>query len=161
MNLQSPTLEDVPEMTLAFTPSELAVSSVKNVSAGAEVTSRSEPLIERLYNVSERVEGNLLSAGGTVRIKGQKLKVAGESDDTGLFFAPCDSDGSYNNDMSDWLQVKPNELVDNSASSILFNLPHSVSSGSYRLILRTAYGSGSRLNKTVRCGVYDAVVTVA
>lgn len=161
MNLQSPTLEDVPEMTLAFTPSELAVSSVKNVSAGAEVSNRTEPHIERLYNVSERVEGNLLSEGGTVRIKGQKLKVAGESDDTGLFFAPCDSDGSYNNDMSDWLQVKPNELVDNSASSILFNLPHSVSSGSYRLILRTAYGSGSRLNKTVRCGVYDAVVTVA
>ena len=78
MNLQNPTLDDVPEMSLSFTPSELALDSVKNVTVGAEVTSRSEPLIERLYNVSERVEGNLLSVGGTVRIKGQKLKVAGD-----------------------------------------------------------------------------------
>ena len=52
-------------------------------------------------------------------------------------------------------------IVDNTNTKILFNIPSTVASGSYRLILRTAYGSGTRINKKVRTGVYAEKVMLA
>lgn len=43
----------------------------------------------------------------------------------------------------------------------LFELPNSVVAGSYRIIVQTAYGSGKRVNKSVKCGVYDKIVNVS
>ena len=43
----------------------------------------------------------------------------------------------------------------------MFELPNSVVAGSYRIIVQTAYSSGKRVNKSVKCGVYDKIVNVS
>lgn len=43
----------------------------------------------------------------------------------------------------------------------MFELPNSVVAGSYRIIVQTAYGSGKRVNKSVKCDVYDKIVNVS
>jgi hypothetical protein len=43
---------------------------------------------------------------------------------------------------------------------VVMNVPQSLQPGTYRLIVQTAYGSGARINKTVRKGVFEEIVTV-
>lgn len=155
----NPDIKDIPKMTLSFSPSELALEAVKGVSVAADVTESNVPQISELYDMHLRKSGNALSAGRSVRIKGKRLKVAGLESETGVFLASCDDAGKYSDDESSWIHVPPPELIDNSASALVFNIPEQAS-GSYRLLVRTAYGSGSRVNKTVRTGVFSDIVTV-
>lgn len=117
--------------------------------------------MEGLYNIHTKKEGCELSIGYSARITGKRLKIAGEETETGLYLASCTDDGTYDTDSSTWTAIGMENIVDNTNTKILFNIPSTVTSGSYRLILRTAYGSGTRINKTVRTGVYAEKITVA
>ena len=160
MDTTNPSVKDVPGMKLAFTPSELALDAVKDVTVAADVTETAEPLITEVFDMSTRTSGGSITAGRTIRIKGRKLKVAGDESETGVFFAPCDSDGSYSGAADNWVQVNKSELIDNTATTLVLNVPQDTAAGSYRLLVHTAYGSGSRINKTIRKGAYDSVITV-
>ena len=160
MDTTSPSISDVPAMGLAFTPSELALNAVRGVTVAGDVTESNAPLITGMYNVSARADGAAAAKGQTVRLKGKRLKIAGEQSEVGIFFAPCDESGKYEGEVSSWFQIPESELVDNTTSSLLFNMPGGIESGTYRLIVRTAYGSGSRVNKTVRSGVFADIVSV-
>lgn len=93
---------------------------------------------------------------------GSRLKVAGSKDDIGVFFfAPCDETGAYSSDYSKWIRIGAERIVNNTISLLMFELPNSVVAGSYRIIVQTAYGSGKRVNKSVKCGVYDKIVNVS
>ncbi|MBP3742541.1 MAG: DUF4469 domain-containing protein [Treponema sp.] len=157
----NPGIADVPDMTLSFTPSELAVEAVKGVTAGADITTTNEPVLSSLYNIHTKEEGSELSIGHSARITGKRLKIAGEETETGLYLASCSEDGTYDMDSSTWTALGMENIVDNTNTKILFNIPTSVTAGSYRLILKTAYGSGTRINKTVRTGVYGEKVMLA
>lgn len=160
MEVTAPGIEDIPKMKLAFTPSDLALKAVENVTVGADVTKENVPTFSELYDIHSMSAGNVLTAGFTVRVSGKGLKVAG--DDCGVYLAPCTENGTYQTDSSDWLLICGTEdFIDNTASRLEFNLPSDVAKGSYRLIVKTAYSSGSRLNKTSRAGIMDGIVTVA
>ncbi len=163
METLTPKISDVPEMSVSFSPSELALSSVKDVVVGLDVTKSTEPEILSLLDMKTKTSGVNLSAGGTVKISGKRLKVAGGSDlQVGVFFVPCSEDGSYKNDLSEWICVPVEELaMGNTSGSIIFNMPENISAGNYRLAVRTAYGSSGRTNKTVREGFFGEIVTVA
>lgn len=158
---ETPGIEDVPEMTLSFTPSELALEAVKEVTAGADVSATTEPLLSSLYNIHTKKSGTELSIGYSVRIMGKRLKIAGDEDKTGLYLASCTEDGTYDTDSSTWTSIGMENIVDNTNTKILFNIPSEVTAGKYRLIIKTAYGSSTRVNKTVRTGVYGETVSIA
>ena len=161
MDSVTPRIQDVPAMTLSFSPSEIALEAVKGVTAGADVSKTNEPVLSSLYNIHTKQEGAELSIGYAARITGERLKIAGDEAETGLYFAPCTNDGLYDFDSSSWTALEMENIVDNTNTKILFNIPQDIASGSYRLILKTAYGSGKRINKTVRTGVYGEKVTLA
>ena len=156
-----PGIEDVPEMTLSFTPSDIALEAVKNVTAGADISMTNEPVLESLFNIHTKHEGSELSIGHSARITGKRLKIAGNEMETGLYLASCSENGIYDNDFSTWTALGAENIVDNTNTNILFNIPNDITAGNYRLILKTAYGSGSRINKTVRTGVYSEIVSIA
>lgn len=156
-----PGIEDIPKMTLSFTPSDLALQAVKDVTAGADVSTTNEPVFAELFNIHTKKSGTELSVGQSARITGKRLKIAGDEAETGLFFAPCKEDGTYSTDFSEWTVLGMENIVDNTNTAILFNIPEDFEAGSYRLIVKTAYGSGTRINKTVRTGVYAETVTVS
>ena len=156
-----PGIEDVPEMTLSFTPSDMALDAVKNVTAGADVSISNEPALESLSNIHTKQNGSELSIGHSARITGKRLKIAGNEMETGLYLASCSENGIYDNDPSTWTALGAANIVDNTNTNILFNIPNDIMAGKYRLILKTAYGYGSRINKSVRTGVYREVVSIA
>lgn len=161
MDTLTPDIHDVPEMRLAFTPSEMALEAVKGVTVAADVTGSNEPVINEVFDMNSLTTGTTVTKGYSVRLKGKRLKIAGEENETGIFFAPCDAGGKYEDDVSTWNHIAFSQIIDNTASVLLFNTPADMESGSYRLIVKTAYGSGSRVNKTVRSGLYPAVIEIA
>ena len=99
------------------------------------------------------------SVGYTARVTGTGLKVAGTN--SGVFLAPCDDEGVYQMDGSDWVSVCDSEtLIDNTNTRLEFNIPADTTAGTYRLIVKTASGSGNRVNKTLRTGMMEEVITV-
>lgn len=158
---ETPDIEDIPKMTLSFTPSDIAIEAVKDVTAGADISTTNEPLLSALYNIHTRKSGTELSIGYSARITGKRLKIAGNEAKTGLYLASCTEDGTYDPDPSSWISLGMENIVDNTNTKILFNIPDSVTAGNYRLIIKTAYGSGTRINKTVRTGVFVETVSIA
>ncbi|MDE6350099.1 MAG: DUF4469 domain-containing protein [Treponemataceae bacterium] len=161
MGMASPGIGDIPAMKPAFTSSEKTVAVMRRLAVSADVTKDNIPSICGVYDMRTRSDGALLSAGYSVRIKGQRLKVAGVSAETGVFLAPCDEQGTYASDITQWVHISVDDLIDNSAGQLLFNVPPETTAGTYRLLIRTAYGSGNRVNKKVRTGLFDSVVLVA
>ena len=158
---EEPGIDDVPKMTLSFTPSDIALEAVKDVTAGADISTTNEPLISSLYNIHTKTSGTRLSKGYSARITGRRMKIAGDEAETGLYLASCSEDGTYDMDSSTWTCLGMENIVDNTNTKILFNIPDTVTSGKYRLLIKTAYGSGTRINKTVRTGVYGETVLIA
>lgn len=154
-------VNNVPKMTLGFTPSEEALEMVKDISVAADVTKSNSPVISSLYDMHSETVSDTISAGYTVRIKGDKLKIAGSEAGDGLFFAPSDENGKKSDDETKWTHIRPAQFIDNTAKTLIFNVPSDMKAGKYRLILRTAYGSGTRINKSHREGEYENIVTVA
>ena len=148
-------------MTLSFTPSDIALEAVKDVTAGADISTTNEPLISSLYNIHTKTSGTRLSKGYSARITGRRMKIAGDEAETGLYLASCTEDGIYDANFSTWISLGMENIVDNTNTKILFNVPDSIAAGNYRLIIKTAYGSGTRINKTVRTGVYGETVLIA
>ncbi len=159
INKDNPSIEDVPPMTLGFTPSQKALDAVKDVSVAADISKKNLPEISEIFNVKARAVSDSLNAGYSIKIHGAKLKIAGEEDKVGLFFAPCDEQGRYDEeDMSGYLHVKESELIANMATELECNVPEE--KGRYRLIIATAYRSKNENSKTIRFGLYEKVVVI-
>lgn len=96
-----------------------------------------------------------------LRIKGRRLKIAGESDSVGLFFAPNDENGDFNKTEADWIKIDESSFFKNTSSFLELILSNSLVSGkNYTLIIKTAAGRGSVINKTIRTFVYDKPITI-
>ena len=105
----------------------------------ADITEDKNPFITEIYDMFTRSGGNTVTSGHTIRLKGKKLKVAGSEAETGVFFAPCAEDESFSENISDWIQILQNDLIENTASILMFNLPQEITAGMYKIIIRTAY----------------------
>lgn len=159
MESANPEISDVPKMTLGFTPSTIALDAVKDITVGADITKSNEPVPRYLLDLHTNTSGQDITSGYTARVTGTGLKVAGTN--SGVFLAPCDDEGVYQMDGSDWVSVCDSEtLIDNTSTRLEFNIPADTTAGTYRLIVKTASGSGNRVNKTLRTGMMEEVITV-
>ena len=156
MESTNPEISDVPSMTLGFTPSIKAIEAVKNITVGADITKSNLPMPKTLLDLHTKTLGVDIY---TVRVGGTGLKVAGTN--SGVFLAPCDDEGVYQMDGSDWVSVCDSEtLIDNTNTRLEFNIPADTTAGTYRLIVKTASSTGNRVNKTLRTGMMEEVITV-
>ena len=126
---------------------------------GADITKSNLPMPKTLLDLHTKTLGVDITSGYTVRVGGTGLKVAGEN--SGIFLAPCDDEGIYKTDESDWVSVcNAEDLIDNTNTQLEFNVPVDTTAGTYRLIVKTASSTGNRVNKTLRTGIMEDVVTV-
>ncbi|MCM1321348.1 MAG: DUF4469 domain-containing protein [Bacteroides sp.] len=160
MASENPGIDDVPNMKLAFTPSELALAAVKDVSVAADITGSNDPVINEVFDLRTRSSGTELSAGQSVRVRGSRLKVAGDGEETGVFLVPCLEGEPSESDSAKWIHIAESDLIDNTSSVLMFNVPADTA-GTFKLVVKTAYGSGNRVNKTVRTGTFDKILSIA
>lgn len=152
-----PSASDVPELSVGFTPSELVKAAVKDISVNLAVMEETSPVINTVTDYATGQETHSLTLGSAVSIKGDRLKIAGEPETTGFYFAPEAENGSF--DMENAVRVPL--LVKNYPTELSFMLPADLQAGkSYYLVIKTASGKGTRVNKTIRTGVSSFTVTV-
>ena len=96
-----------------------------------------------------------------VRITGRRLKIAGEDEKNGLFFAPQKPDGTIDAEETDWTRIEEEKFFKNTFSYLEFILPSTLTPDTeYSLVLRTSSGRGNRVNKTLRTLIFPKPLTV-
>ena len=93
---------------------------------------------------------DLLTPGGTLKIRGGKLKIVGDNPLVGVFF----EDESVN-----MIQVPENDIIVNNPAELIIQIP-ALTSGAYKLVIRNQFAAG-RLLKEPRATVFDKTLTVA
>jgi hypothetical protein len=94
-----------------------------------------------------------LTPNRNLRILGNKLKIAGENEDVGVYFVPQDG--------GERVKVDPSDVVKNDPSEVMVHTP-ALPAGTYTVEVVTQFtGSGGKALKEPRKAVFDRVLTVA
>ena len=134
------------KFVLKFAPSETAEEALKNLSVDKVLYADASPEIVAVENLSPKAEGDSLTAGQPARITGSRLKVGGEG--AGIYFAPCDENGTPSSDEGSWLRVDETEVFRNMPSELNIFVPQGIEPGkTYRIIVRTQYLPNGRSRK--------------
>ena len=158
---ENPNLSEIPNLTLNFTPSQEALSAVAKADISMAKLEENAPQISMIEDLSTHKKDFTVTAGKPIRITGRRLRVAGEAEKTGLFFAPQSSSGKIDETESDWIKLEENDFFKNTNTFIEIILPESLQSGkSYTLVIKTSSGRGKAVNKTVRKLEYEKALTV-
>lgn len=83
------------------------------------------------------------------------LKVMGEN--SGIWFAPLDSDGNVSKDESSWTEVAKETISHNKPKSLEFYVPDSLSESEYKIVIRTRYCSGDKELKSAVTAISKTV----
>lgn len=155
---ENPGESSIPGFKLNFTPSTRAQEVVDSLKVDKVIIADSSPSIDKIINTfNQNAERNLLKGKG-VRITGTKLKVMGE--DSGIWFAPLDTDGNVTKDESTWIQVATETISQNKPKTLEFYVPDSITEADYKIVIRTRYCSGDKELKSA-VSVISKTVTVA
>ena len=140
---ENPSESNIPGFKLNFTPSQKAQSVLDTLKVDKVVFSQTQPVINKIINTFDKTENLHLTRGKVVKIIGSKLKIAGA--DSGIWFAPQETDGTVTKDEATWITVEAEKISSNLPKSLEFYIPENLSENTtYVLILRTRYCNGNK-----------------
>lgn len=153
------------EFDVGFTPDKTLVEAAKSAEAKAVMASDSSPVIETVQDMDKMSaveENGEVSGGKLCALNGRQMRVAGDEAETGIFMVPCDDDGNYKKDMSDWVRADSKSIWRNNMKEVIFKVPKVA--GKHRICIATkAPLNGNKreemLLKHARVGV-SMIVTV-
>ncbi len=124
-----------PSIIVKFSPSEIIKAAIANITVEPSDYIEPSGTISEIINVDTGVADGSLSLNGSVQITGKKLLIGGEG--SGIWFAPVTNvEDSVNESSADWIQVTA-KLSVNKPGTLLFPLPKTLESGTYRIVLKT------------------------
>ena len=146
-----------PDITVKFSPSELTKSAIAEITVVKEDYSEPVAVINNIVDVDTGSADGILSLNGSVQILGKKLLIGGE--DSGIWFAPATGEEAVIDESgTDWTQVTA-KLAMNKPGTLLFALPKTLTSGKYRIVLKTRSPSNLKyVRKDLVKTISDAVV---
>lgn len=154
----TPGSECVSGFEARFTVNEELREKLKRVTASVTAVVDSSPQISEIQNLLDGSTDGKLKATFSVRIKGKKLKVAGEN--SGIFFVPCLEDGQPSDDESSWVKVPESFVTRNTDGFLEFFIPRDIECGrKFFLAVRTSV-RGSVVLKHPSTGFSTLAVTI-
>ena len=156
---ENPGESSIPGFKLNFTPSTRAQEAVDSLKVDKVIIADSSPTIDRIINTFNQNEERNLLKGKGVRITGTKLKIMGE--DSGIWFAPLDTDGNVSKDETAWIQVAAETISQNKPKTLEFYVPDSITEADYRIVIRTRYCSGDKELKSAVSAISKTVSIAA
>ena len=157
----NPQVSDLPGISLKFTPSSAAKEAVSALSANSFMVSDPAPQISAVTSLYDGNTDGTLYQSYPVRLTGGKLKVDVDNEDSGIFFVPVTSAGTPSTEENTWIEVDTDYLPRNTASTLEFYIPSSVSVDTeYFIAVRTSYISASQTRSAPVTGYTANTVTV-
>ncbi|MGV8090697.1 MAG: DNA-binding domain-containing protein [Mangrovibacterium sp.] len=108
------------------------------------------PGIFQVTDVKTGSVNDLLSPNRSLKIKGRKIRVAGDNEEVGVYFV--------NQTSGENIRVDPSDLVTNNPSELVIVIPE-LKAGTYKLQITTRY-SKHVLVRQPRTVIFDKVLTV-
>lgn len=94
-----------------------------------------------------------------MRISGERLKIAGSNDETGIFFAPVLESGKIDENEENWKKVS--KLFRNFPKELSFFLPEIAKADSkWFIVVRTASSWGSRTTSNLKTSISKNPISV-
>ncbi len=112
----------------------------------------SSTTIAQVTDVKTGSVNDRLTPNRNLRIKGYKLKLAGENETVGIYFVNTATEAR--------VKVPADEIVTNNPSELVIVTPE-LTAGIYRLEVTTQYSTGGTLLKEPRTAIFDNDLTVA
>lgn len=156
---ENPGESSIPGFKICFTPSTKAQEAVDSLKVDKVIIADSSPVFDRIINTFNQNENRILSKGKGVKVTGNRLKLLGE--DSGLWFAPLEEDGSVCKDESKWTSVNSETISANKPKSLEFYVPDSLAEGSYCIVLRTRWCSGDKELKSPVSAISKTITIAA
>ncbi|MBO4731769.1 MAG: DUF4469 domain-containing protein [Spirochaetaceae bacterium] len=146
-----------PDITVKFSPSELTKSAIAGIAVDKEDYSAPVAVISKIVDVDTGSADGVLSLNGSVQILGKKLLIGGEG--SGIWLASATGeDAVIDESGSNWIQVTA-KLSVNKPGTLLFPLPKTLTSGTYRIVLKTRSPSNLKyVRKDLVKTISDAVI---
>jgi hypothetical protein len=132
-----------------FNQDELLRREIPGVRVQVMGVGESGIIISHVVDVKTGSVNDLLTPGGTLKIRGGKLKITGDDPQVGVWFE---------SDTGIIEPVTERDLIVNNPAELIVQIP-ALAAGRYQLVIRTQY-SGSALLKEPRTAVYEKVLTV-
>lgn len=157
----NPNISEIPNLSLGFTPSQEALKAVSKADISMAKPEETLPQISRIEDLSTHKTDCTITAGQPVRITGRNLRIAGDEEQVGLYFAPQNDNGKINDNEAEWLKIDDSSFFKNTHTYQELILPATLESGkSYFIVIRTASGHSKTINKTIKEMIYDIPVKV-
>lgn len=151
------------EFGVGFTPAQGLVEAARCAEAKAVMESESAPVLETVLDMETMEENNTVTAGLPAVVSGERLRVAGDEEETGVYLAPCDAEDNCHQDRRDWVRVASRFVWRNFMGEVMFKVPNV--KGRHRVVIATkAPLNGSHdealLLKHARVGMSEVVNVV-
>lgn len=147
-----------PNLTVKFTPSKSLKDSVKDVEITSSEYKETTGSISLITDVSSGGSSGTLTAGGSVLLEGNGIKVGGEN--SGIWFAPV-SESEELSIEADWIKVF-SAFVYNTSGKLLFALPSELIAGStYKIVIRTKLAGRSGYERKTLVQIVSDAVAIA
>lgn len=106
--------------------------------------------IGQVLDVKTGTVNELLTPGRNLKITGNRLKIAGDKDEVGIYFSSEDGEQ---------FKVETSDIVSNNPSELIIVIPELPHGGGFRLSITSQY-AGSVLLKEPKTAVFDKVLFV-
>ena len=126
---------ETPDISVKFLQSKLTKDAISEIAVEKENYSEPVGTITKIVDVETASAEGTLSLNGTVQITGKKLMIGGEG--SGIWLAPATGEEAVIDESgADWTPVTA-KLSVNKPGTLLFPLPKMLTSGTYRIVLKT------------------------
>ena len=132
-----------------FNQGDILRKEIPNVKVQVMGVGESGIVVSHVVDTKTGSVNDLLTPGGTVKIKGGKLKIAGENPQEGV---------SFEDEAGNAVRVDERDIVVNNPSELIVQIPP-LAAGRYQLVICTQFSGATRL-KEPRMLVYEKILSV-
>lgn len=128
-------------------------TALKNVTVNIRGMASSGTYINKVTDVTTKLENSRLTPSGGVNVTGNRIRIAGEATGVGLFLT-----NQVDNSV---VPIPLSSIINNEPSKISFIVPSNLPVGDYKLSIGTQFSTASTLLKEARTFVFDYILSVA
>ena len=133
-----------------FNQGDLLRKEIPGVKVQVMGVGESGILISHVADVKTGSVNDLITPGGAIKIRGGKLKIAGDNPQVGI---------SFEDEVGNTVRVDERDIVVNNPSELIVQIPP-LAAGKYQLSICTQFCGSATLLKEPRITVYDKIFTV-
>jgi hypothetical protein len=126
--------------------------AIKSVQVNVRGMAQTSLVINTVTDVASGEMNSILTPGGGVNLKGNKMKIVGEHPEVGIKLIRQDTEEQF--------PVPSNSILVNNPANISFILPQDLRGGDYKLSITTQFSTTAKLLNEPRTYVFDYILTV-